>query len=57
MHEVAGTGNGDEGEVLLQPLPGIVEAGGEKGIVVEAVNHEDRTGHLDHRAFRSMVFR
>jgi hypothetical protein len=36
MHEVAGTGDGDQRQVLLQPIPGVVQRGGQQRLVVQA---------------------
>src|SRR6516164_4316093 len=42
LDEMASFGNGDEREVLLNPLPGVVESARQKIYVLEAVDHQDR---------------
>src|SRR5208337_4623577 len=44
LDEMAGVGDGHEGEVAVDPVPGVVEGAGEEGFVPKAVDQEDRAG-------------
>ena len=44
LDEMAGVGDGHEGEVAVDPVPGVVEGAGEESFVPKAVDQEDRAG-------------
>src|SRR5208282_2560904 len=44
LDEMAGVGDGHEGKVAVDPVPGVVEGAGEEGFVAKAVDQEHRAG-------------